>query len=247
MCVEFNSYEKNLLKNENNYVFSTPNKLNLDLYKKEYVKSFVKNFYLNNLIAFEGIDGSGKSTIIELLKQDKDFIDKITYGKEYQDESIGIFVNKYLMENKTSNKLLEALTIADHVEHMDKIKQSLETYKLYISDRHCWSWYAYSKYDPIVLNTYNDFTQQRLVEYPEYVFYFYTNLENSMKRIQNRPEDRVGLADTFSNKLEEKLKKYDYLLHSGLFNVIYIDTNNKTIEQVYEIVKTNLLKILESI
>ncbi len=92
------------------------------------------------VITLEGIDGTGKSSIAELLKT------KFTWAvftKEPTQSWIGNMVRKSI--NSETDPLTELfLFVADHAEHIAKvIKPSLEEGKLVVSDRYSDSRYAY--------------------------------------------------------------------------------------------------------
>ncbi len=95
------------------------------------------------LITIEGIDGCGKSAVINHLKTKK-IDDNIIYTVEPTDGAIGSMIKKSL-RNGGMKPLVEAFMFtADHAEHLAKvIKPSLEAGKNVISDRYSDSRYAY--------------------------------------------------------------------------------------------------------
>ncbi|MBU2617311.1 MAG: dTMP kinase [Euryarchaeota archaeon] len=94
------------------------------------------------LITFEGIDGSGKSTlakrVVELLRDDYE----IVFTKEPTQTWIGNVVHRSICSDTDS--LVELfLFVADHAEHVARIKPALHQGKIVISDRYSDSQYVY--------------------------------------------------------------------------------------------------------
>lgn len=104
-------------------------------------------------IVFEGIDGSGKSTQIELLarKMRSEGVQVYTTC-EPTDGPIGALIHNIMLGRvKTSNEVIAALFVADRMDHLknevngilDKIEQGITV----ISDRYYFSSYAYHSID----------------------------------------------------------------------------------------------------
>ncbi len=94
------------------------------------------------LITFEGIDGSGKSTlskrVVGLLRKDYDIIST----KEPTTTWVGKMVRKSI-DSDTDSLVELFLFVADHAEHVAMIKKELNLGKVIISDRYSDSQYAY--------------------------------------------------------------------------------------------------------
>lgn len=109
--------------------------------------TFAKNFNLIialpfMLITFEGIDGSGKSTIAKIVYKElkKEF--KVVLTKEPTNTFLGETVKKSFKENVSL--FTEALLfLSDHATHVEKIKKLLKEGKIVISDRYSNSCFAY--------------------------------------------------------------------------------------------------------
>jgi dTMP kinase len=100
-------------------------------------------------IAFEGIDGSGKSTHSRLLTEhlQADGIDVYTTCEPSKGD-IGLMIRSILKgEKKADHKVLAGLFVADRLDHIlnenDGILKQLAEGKLVISDRYYFSSYAY--------------------------------------------------------------------------------------------------------
>ncbi|MEZ5016220.1 MAG: dTMP kinase [Flavipsychrobacter sp.] len=98
---------------------------------------------------FEGIDGSGKSTQIELLSQKlQDEGHKVYSTCEPTDGQIGKFIRSILKgENKTDEQTIAALFLADRLDHLHNeengLLKKIEEGYIIICDRYYFSSYAY--------------------------------------------------------------------------------------------------------
>lgn len=108
---------------------------------------------MGKLIAFEGLDGSGKSTQIQMFaeKLGKEGIPYYT-TKEPTDSPIGSLIHQIMTGRmKTHNKAIAALFVADRLDHLlnevDGIAQKVAEGKTVITDRYYFSSYAYHSVD----------------------------------------------------------------------------------------------------
>ena len=104
-------------------------------------------------IAFEGIDGSGKSTQIEYLteKLKKENIYYYT-TMEPTDSPIGSLIHQIMTGRvKTDNKVIAALFVADRLDHLlndlNGLKAKIDEGITVIRDRYYFSSYAYHSVD----------------------------------------------------------------------------------------------------
>lgn len=104
-------------------------------------------------IAFEGIDGSGKSTQIKLLG-DRLREKQIHYymTMEPTDSPIGSLIRQVLVGRvKTDNKVIAALFVADRLDHLlnevNGIAAKIEEGTTVLCDRYYFSSYAYNSVD----------------------------------------------------------------------------------------------------
>ena len=106
-----------------------------------------------NFIAFEGIDGSGKSTQIRMLAERLKKEGACFYAtKEPTDSPIGSLIRQIMTGRiKTDNKVIAALFVADRLDHLlndiDGIALKIEEGIHVITDRYYFSSYAYHSID----------------------------------------------------------------------------------------------------
>ena len=93
------------------------------------------------LITFEGIDGSGKTTIAKILHSK---IENSIFTTEPTDSWLGKSVKKAL-EEKRDAITIAFLFLADRNEHIKEIKKWLNEGKIVICDRFIDSTFAYQK------------------------------------------------------------------------------------------------------
>lgn len=104
-------------------------------------------------IAFEGIDGSGKSTQIKLLAEklkERQLAHYITM--EPTDSPIGCLIQQIMTGRvKTDNKVVAALFAADRLDHLlndvNGIKEKIDAGTVVLTDRYYFSSYAYQCVD----------------------------------------------------------------------------------------------------
>ncbi len=147
---------------------------------------------MKQFITFEGIDGSGKSTVSKVvydkLKSDGHNV-VLTY--EPTDSTIGKFVQKCIKTG--DDPFVTAFTfIADRIQHCKKIKQWIDDGKIVLCDRYAESTYAYqgAQLENTINNSIKwlqDLSKDRILV-PERTFLFVISPKDSLARIQNRDE-----------------------------------------------------------
>ena len=145
---------------------------------------------MKRFVTFEGIDGSGKSTIIKKVFEQlklKGYDVKLTF--EPTNSWIGKIVQKCIKIK--SDPFVTAFTfIADRVDHCKKIQKWLDEGKIVLCDRYAESTYAYQGAqmqdlvdDPI--KWLQDLSKNRII-IPDRTFLFVIKPKDSVARIQNR-------------------------------------------------------------
>ena len=204
---------------------------------------------IGKFIAFEGSDGSGKTTILNnvekfLIENNIDFI--IT--REPGGTKISEEIREILLSNDNSEMsarteaLLYSASRAQHVDEL--IIPNLQKGKLVISDRYVLSSLAYQGfgrdlgYDKV--KEINDFATDNLS--PDYTFFFNVYPITVLKRKRNNfVTDRLeNESNSYHNKV---YNGYQEILKRNKDNLIIIDAS-KSIEDVTEQTISKLKSIL---
>jgi len=146
------------------------------------------------LIAIEGIDGSGTTTLLNLLKGNLAGR-KISLGAEPTNGNIGEVIRDAISGRKTvGQKSLALLFAADRHEHIygkGGIKESLDSGNLYITDRYLFSSLAYQ-------SLYLDWNWIDKINFeyplPGHMIYLEIPVEHAFKRISAR--DKKDIFET---------------------------------------------------
>jgi len=145
---------------------------------------------MKNFVTFEGIDGSGKSTISKLIykkmkKQGYDVV--LTF--EPTNSWIGKIVQKCI-ETKSNPFITTYTFIADRYEHCKQIKKWLDSGKIVLCDRYVESTYAYqaAQMQDLINNPIKwlkELSRDRYIS-PDRTFLFKIDPKTSLERIKNR-------------------------------------------------------------
>jgi dTMP kinase len=170
---------------------------------------------MKQFVTFEGIDGSGKSTISKLaFKKLKSQGYEVVLTYEPTNSWIGKIVQKCIETN--TNPFITAFTfIADRIEHCKKIKKWLENGKIVLCDRYAESTYAYqgAQMQDLIDNPIKwlkELSNDRII-IPDRTYIFVISPNESIARIQNRnkliPFEKINFL--------EKVHKNYLLLAKG--------------------------------
>ncbi|UCH72397.1 MAG: dTMP kinase [Thermoplasmatales archaeon] len=198
---------------------------------------------MKHFITFEGIDGSGKSTISELVyKRLKSEGYDVILTYEPTDTWIGKRVQKFI-ESNTDPFITAFAFILDRIEHCKQIQKWLDEDKIVLCDRYAESTYAYqgAQMENLIKNPIKwlkDLSKDRII-IPEKTFVFVIEPELSLARIK----DRDALIPFEKISFLEKVHK-NYLKLTVGKRFIKIDaTKNK--EELVKICYDNILKLLK--
>ncbi len=156
-------------------------------------------------LIFEGIDTSGKSTQVSLLK--KDFKDAIV-TKEPGGTELGVMIREMILHKGVQSHRCELfLFLADRAEHYEKVIAPNKT-KLIISDRGFISGMAYA-----------------LANHPEYELDFLLKL--NLFALDNTMPDLIILLKTDENLIKERLnnKSEDMIEQRGIEYLLKVQQN----------------------
>lgn len=190
---------------------------------------------LKNFIVFEGIDGSGTSTQIQMIANTNKI--KFAATSEPTKNETGLFLRKMLKGDFSIDERTAAyLFAADRCEHIygkNGILELLKQGKTVISDRYFFSSLAYQssvcgKELPRLLNS--------PFPLPEYLFYFKINPEISLKRVNSRNEtkeiyEKLDIQLKTAALYDEVIEEYKKMETENEMKIITIDAS-KSIEEV---------------
>jgi dTMP kinase len=200
-------------------------------------------------IAIEGIDGSGKSTQIKLLKDNFESAGYKVYTTfEPTDSEIGkIIRNIFSNRMEADHRTIAALFVADRLHHLlnttDGIIKKLKEGYTVITDRYYFSSYAYHSVhvdmDWVIASN----SQSAKLLKPDLNIYIDIDPEISMKRI-NAGRDSTELYETLDN-LEKVRGKYIEVFEKlkNEENILFTDGNIPT-EIISRDIWENIIKLL---
>lgn len=182
-----------------------------------------------SFIAFEGIDGSGKSTQIKMLAEKlKDMGVNYYVTREPTDSPIGSLIHQIMTGRiKTDNKVIAALFAADRLDHLlndtDGIVPKIEEGIAVITDRYYFSSYAYHSVDMPMDWVINANEQSSNILRPTATVFIDLNPDTAIERIKaNRFHQELFEKKSRLIKVREKyLEAFERLKEEE--NVIIID------------------------
>ena len=190
-------------------------------------------------IVFEGIDGGGKSTQIQMLS---DFFESRGYEVERHMEpthaTIGSLLWDYMRSKSRSfDPETEALLFAaDRIEHGKVIKESLEKGKVVISDRYKHSSLAYQGAAGADVGWMQSLNKHALV--PNLVILLDIDPDRSLERVSDR-------AKTVFEEIEYLKKvRAEYLRYAEKGELVVVDAS-QGLEEVHKDILTHIRKLVE--
>lgn len=194
---------------------------------------------MKHFITFEGIDGSGKSTLSKLVfKTLKTKGYDVIYTFEPTNTFIGKFVQRCI-ETKTDPYTTTFAFVSDRIEHCKKIKKWLSLGKIVICDRYVDSTYVYqaAQMEGLIKNPIKwlkELSKNKVI-IPDRTFLFVINPKDSLARIQKRnkliPFEKIDF-------LEKVHKNYLSLSKESRFKII---DATKSIDTILEICVNDII------
>jgi dTMP kinase len=225
-------------------------------YEVKFKQRLKRNPHKGLYVAFEGIDGAGKSVQSDFLDKylrEKGFKTEVTFQPR-REGPVGKLIDSILKkEVSVPSVSLQYLYTADRIiDHVDHIEPALKEGKVVISHRCMWSNLPYGLLDKNMVDYSSD--EARIVDVahglmslynqfmiPDYTFYLRVSAKTAMDRLKKK---HVGLELYEKQaKLEKVLKGYEWQIkkYPGEFVVIDGEQDpNEVFKQVVKIVEEEL-------
>lgn len=196
-------------------------------------------------ITFEGADGCGKTTQLNLLKE---HLSKKGYNvvltREPGGKGLGEKIREILLnyDGEVSNRCESFLFLADRAQNIDVIvKPAIEQGKIVLCDRHTDSSVAYQGYGRGLnieeINNLNSLATSNLK--PNLTLVFDVDIETSMQRVGNEKDRMESAGKDFFNKVRNG---YLQIAKQEPERVKVIDST-KSIEEIHK----NVIEIINKI
>lgn len=178
------------------------------------------------IVALEGLDNCGKTTITNLLNEYyKGKSIKIEISKEFL-TPIGKILKEMVVNDDIDPTLKAYLFAADRYYRMKEIDYTEK--KIYIFDRYVPSAMAYREAEGINLNWIRSINE--IFPTPDLCFFIDITAKESIKR-NTDTKFNIRYSEEYLNKVREC-----YLSYLEEYDMIYLDGNNKLEETMMEIV-----------
>ncbi|OGH05271.1 MAG: dTMP kinase [Candidatus Levybacteria bacterium RBG_16_35_11] len=217
-------------------------------HKIQFELEFKKNTYPGKLIAFEGMDASGKTTQAKRLanylteKGEKVFLTK----NPTREGEIGVLIHKILQKQvKVPSVAIQYLYSADREVQQIEIVERLKKGETVITDRYFWSAVPYGLADlkdasvedaaKIILVAQSILSHYHGFIIPDYTFYLEVSVNEAVKRLSEMHK----IKEIYEEKeLFERVKQgYDFLIGEFKDEIIVINGERDEEEVTEEIAK----------
>lgn len=202
-------------------------------------------------IAFEGIDGSGKSTQIQLLSEKiREKGVRCYQTCEPSGGPIGSMTRQILTGRiKTDNRVIAAMFAADRLDHLlndvDGIASKIENGISVITDRYYFSSYAYHSVDVPMEWVIKTNEESAKVLRPDINIFIDIDADTAMERItKNRFHTELFEKKSRLEKVRANYLKAFHLL-GGKENILIVD-GTKSVEEIAEEIWKHVESILEN-
>lgn len=158
---------------------------------------------MSHFIVLEGIDGSGKSSLIDSIKEEHP---EYYYTQEPSDSEPGKLAKK--AEDQHHSPYLDLfLYLADRVEHTEKIEGVLESGRTVLCDRYWGSTSAYQAASEEISLEYSESIQMPFILKPDITILFDIDPGASLERITERKDKSKYEQVDFLEKVRENYLK----------------------------------------
>ena len=198
-------------------------------------------------ISFEGIEGSGKSTQIDLLKSSlKDLGHNVKKLREPGTTLLGERIREIFLEdtNECIDPITEAFLLYASRKHLDQniLRKNLDNGFVVIADRYADATLAYQCYGKGLSMDFIDYIHEKSkLLTPDLTFYMDISAKKSKERISHREMDRM---ESESLEFFEKVRQgYLEIAVKNPGRVVCLDANKSIEELKTEILNKTLEKI----
>jgi dTMP kinase len=201
------------------------------------------NPYPGRFIVIEGLDGSGQTTQVALLKKflEEKGLQVISTKEPTMDSEAGRKIREILDEKvRIEPTELQKLFTQDRGEHLENlIVPALQEGKAVISDRYYFSTFAFGASDGLDLDKLIEMNDEFLL--PDLTIVLRVSPRVCVERIEERGEAKTLFEK--ENKLTEVWKTY--ALMPERFNRVHIVDGEQPINQVHEEIKRLASEIIK--
>lgn len=198
-------------------------------------KTMEENTYQGKFIVIEGLDGSGQSTQVALLR---DFLTKkgfqvISTKEPFKNSSVAGTIKSALDKKiKIQPQEFQKIFIQDRKEHLEKeIIPALKLGKIVVCDRYFFSTFAYGAFEGIDLEWLIEKNNEFLL--PDLTLILKVSPEICIQRIESRGKQKQFFET--KNKLEKVWQTFKIMPER--FNNVYLIDGEKSIEDVFSQIK----------
>lgn len=221
-------------------------------YEKIYNKSLPFSYQSGLLIVFEGIDGSGKTSQIELLKKYLKEHDETVEETKWSDgDFMAQTIKKFKNQTNMDPKIFSLIHATDLLERYNKkILPALNLDKIVLCDRYYYTSIARDKARQVDIDFKNLFDHLRE---PDLIFYCKCPIEKSINRAKDRGTlsyYAAGMDLNLHTDQEENIKEYYKLMNKNYDDMFknnkkchIINTNrpiNEISDEIISIVENHL-------
>lgn len=195
------------------------------------------------LITFCGLDGCGKTTMIQKLISDLESEHDIFVTKQPTNAVRNSAIFRTYMDSPDHDafdyRSLSLLAASDRVQHVNKvIEPEMKKGKIVLSDRYFYSCLANLRARGFEQDEWIYEISQSVIK-PDVAFFFDVPVEEAVARVRNRPEEKNRYIDI---ALQHKLRK-EYLDICEANGGIMISTLQSE-DECYKILKQNIGKVI---
>jgi len=206
--------------------------------------------YTPRFIVFEGLDGSGKSTQIQLVSQQMKSL-RIPHIKTREPTSSALgnlarnavhsaLVHEAAQGTAPENEALALLFAADRYQHLKHdILPALEIGDSVLCDRYYFSNMVYQGENPQAVQSILDYTQEAIkIGKPDIVFFLDVEPEECLRRISTR-RGQTGLYENIT-RLKNDRERFLNIFKLLDSNAIIIKCTNANEGQVFEMIWSHI-------